>query len=917
MTVHIVSFVLNQLSVLLRDEAKLLGGLAQEIQLIMDELGHMKAFLKFAEAKEEDDPRLEEWVMQVQDVAYDVQDIVEEFMLRFGCNHGHGFHGHARKIITSVGIAFEVQSIRSRITGISEGHKRYQSEYGTYGNVSASDPGNNSWQCNRDEALLVEEAKLVGIDSPKQQLICQLLDGCSELKVVSVLGMGGIGKTTLVKKVQEDANVKRQFEILAWATVSQTCYMEEFLKDLIQQLYQGTGKPVPQEAASMNNTDRLKAIVKDFLRVKRYLIVFDDVWDVRFWDVIKFALPEGCCGSRVMLTTRIADVAYASDVEFHSYVHRMQPLSSEASWNLFCKKTFKNSSCPDCLKDVAKRILRKCEGLPLAIVAIGGVLALKDKSKVDEWKIVERSLLDCSDKLDRVEKILSLSYHDLPYHLRTCFLYASIFPEDYQIEEARLIRLWIAEGFIQGRTRMSQYEVARAYLSELTNRSLIQQRDDSYDGSTRAYHIHDLFREIIVSKSSKQQFATTATGELTSWPKKVRRLVIHDFTGHTHRSICFKYLRSLVTFKSSEPSSKSLLSKLLRGGCRLLKVLDLEGAELEELPDEIFKLYHLKFLSLKHTRVKIIPKSIGRLRNLEYLDLSFTAVSELPEEMLHIRGLLHLVAYAFQQVTYKYDINGFKAPNNIGRLLSLEWLFYIEANDTSMMREIGELKQLRRLGITSLRRENGKELCSSLGRLSNLEQLYVQVSHKDEVIDLNYMNSSLSSSLENLQMLCLRGRLEKVPKFICSLQGLTSIELLWSDLIDDPLESLQHLPNLQTMDLNEAYQGEVLCFKAGSFPKLEQLNILALSGLRWLSVEAGAMPNLLELGLANLKFMEEFPRGIQHLTNLQSLYLCHPNEKLDAFLNNPFEDYQRISHIPEIFIWDDEVGLCRHPQFRQ
>ncbi|KAL3497351.1 hypothetical protein ACH5RR_040083 [Cinchona calisaya] len=248
MAVLIVTFVLNQLSILLRDEAKLLGGLRQEIQHIIDELGHMKAFLRLAEAKEEDDPRLEEWTMQVQNVAYDIQDVVDEFMLRFGCNHTHGFCDLARKVFTSTmniqaryRIAREIQRIKSRITNISESHKRYQFEYGSSFQVSAALAVNSSWQYSRDEALLVEEAKLIGIEDPKQQLIFQLLDGYSQLKVVSVLGMGGIGKTTLVKKVREDANVKRQFEILAWATVSQTCDIKELLKDLIQQLYQETG----------------------------------------------------------------------------------------------------------------------------------------------------------------------------------------------------------------------------------------------------------------------------------------------------------------------------------------------------------------------------------------------------------------------------------------------------------------------------------------------------------------------------------------------------------------------------------------------------------------------------------------------------------------------------------------------------
>lgn len=133
--------------------------------------------------------------------------------------------------------------------------------------------------------------------------------------------------------------------------------------------------------------------------------------------------------------------------------------------------------------------------------------------------------------------------------------------------------------------------------------------------------------------------------------------------------------------------------------------------------------------------------------------------------------------------------------------------------------------------------------------------------------------------------------------------------------MDDPLESLERLPNLRAIHLNQAYLGESLCFKAGRFLKLELLALFSIQTLRWLTVEKGAMPNLQELRMRNLKLLEEFPLGIQHLTNLQSLYLGYPNEKLAAFLKDRCEDYRRICHIPEIFIWNDEDGWCRHPLY--
>ena len=213
---------------------------------------------------------------------------------------------------------------------------------------------------------------------------------------------------------------------------------------MTRQLHNELKKPVPESIEAMTAI-QLKQFVKDFLQqAGRYAIVFDDVWDVEFWNAIRIALPKNGYGNRVMLTTRQADVAFASCTQCQDYVFRMVPLSFEDSWTLFCNKIFKGNGCPAHLTDVAKGILGKCQGLPLAILAISGLLALKDLNIAEEWEMVRRSLvgeLEGSGMLDRVKKILSLSYNDLPCHLKTCLLYLSIYPEDYEIGCHRLVQI--------------------------------------------------------------------------------------------------------------------------------------------------------------------------------------------------------------------------------------------------------------------------------------------------------------------------------------------------------------------------------------------------------------------------------------------------------------------------------------------
>ncbi|KAL7188070.1 hypothetical protein ACSBR1_038007 [Camellia fascicularis] len=188
-------------------------------------------------------------------------------------------------------------------------------------------------------------------------------------------------------------------------------------------------------------------------------------------------LPNKNCGSRVILTTRFADTAFTCREETDGHVYTLMPLSQEESWTLFCNKTFRGNLCPPNLKQISLRILERCIGLPLSIVAISGVLATKDRSRIDKWEMLYRSLgaeLEGNDKLESMKKALSLSYNDLPYYLKICFLYLSIFPEDQKMWSERIIRLWTVEGFVNAIEGKTIEEVAKGYLDELFNRSLIQ-----------------------------------------------------------------------------------------------------------------------------------------------------------------------------------------------------------------------------------------------------------------------------------------------------------------------------------------------------------------------------------------------------------------------------------------------------------
>ncbi|KAI3445128.1 hypothetical protein Pfo_001793 [Paulownia fortunei] len=893
-----VVFLLDRLTILLEEKLRDLKGVKEAVENIKDELERMTAFLRVADAMEESDMELRVWVKQVRDAAYDVEDFLDKFTLHLAQNHqSHRPNAFVCKFLSWIrskkfnnGIASEIKSIRSRVLSIAERHQRYR--YKISIPEESSNPVNSMACDRRGDALLVEEADLVGIKSRKKELMAWILEGGSRLGVVSVVGMGGLGKTTLVKKVYDDGQVKKNFQNHAWITVSQSFKIEELLKDTIQQLFDEIKQPVPQGMSNMS------------ISQLKYLLIFDDVWSIQAWEGIKYALPNGSFGSRVIITTRLVDVGLRASMGTDGQTYQLKPLTEEESWTLFCQKAFRGSSCPPHMMEVSRSILRRCSGLPLAIVAIGGVLATKSTTRFDDWLMLNRSLgaeLEGNDTLDSMRKILLLSFNDLPYYLKSCFLYLSIYPEDHLIECNSLIRIWIMEGFVKPKKGRTVEEVAEGYLNELVNRNLIRLVRSNDDGSVKSMCVHDFFREMILSKSRDQSFLMTANDQTTGWISKVRRLSIHSSFAKIQEQNCGSHLRSLVAFGVTDPQSMSTILKLLKS-CRMLKVLDLSGSSLETFPKAITKLLHLRYLSLRRTKVKTIPGSIKNLQNLETLDLKHSYVTELPVEILKLQNLRHLIVYRCKEYSYlTFDFTlGFRPPIGMGVLTSLHQLSFIEVTpESGILKELGKMKELRRLCIVKLRREDGLAACSSIERLHNLCALNISSTEEDEILDLQY----LSSPPVFLQRLYMSGRLAKFPQWISSLDKLVKIYFRWSRLRDDPLKYLQDLPNLVHLEFLVAYVGEELRFKAGKFQKLRLLDLDKLEPLRMVIAEEGAMPKLEKIIIQRCTFLESVPTGIEHLANMQVLeFFDMPGEFIAKLRpGNISGDYHKVAHIPEVY----------------
>eukprot|EP00268_Persea_americana_P060792 TRINITY_DN761_c0_g1_i5.p1 TRINITY_DN761_c0_g1~~TRINITY_DN761_c0_g1_i5.p1 ORF type:complete len:928 (-),score=152.29 TRINITY_DN761_c0_g1_i5:554-3337(-) len=885
-----VNFLLQTLVSLVRQEASLLQGFHRNINDIQHELQTMRSFLKDADRRKrsDDGDGVRTWVDQVREATYKVEDIIDRYMYEIVKQHTR--EGIIQRALYSPlllpkryyykhRIASELQAIKSEIHEISETRQRYC--FQEVGQTSNMKDDVENRQRFREYLHFIPDEEIVGIDTNKDLLIGKLTDKRPERVEVAVVGMGGLGKSTLVKKVYDSPQVKNHFECHAWITVSQSYKPDELMRDMILELYKSNKEAVPDnEVAVPDDISKMKGsnlvqTVINYLQNKRYVIVLDDVWETIDWNHIRVAFPNNRCGSRIMLTTRIRDVALSFEAENILF---LEPLGEDDAWLLFCNRAFSNKSCPPELVSYAKSLVQKCEGLPLAIVTIGGLMLTKEKSSL-EWKKVENSLswqLSNNKKMGGMKNILLLSFDDLPSYLKYCFLYFGLFPEDYQISETRLINFWVAEGFIEEREGHTLEEVAADYIKELTCRSMLQiiEVDFSPGGGVR---MHDVLRELAISIGHEQNFCSTHDRKEEIWTNKVRYLSMQNSIVNIQSSSTCHH-RSLMLFQIEIPSL-SLCS--ISSRYKLLRVLNLRDSSINSVPDELVELFNLRFLDLRNTNVEELPKSIGRLQNLQTLDIYKTKIKILPKGVGKLKKLRHM-----------FMPSGIQVPDGIFNLNCLQSLDQIGINDDTV-RKVGNLTQLRSLKIGNVKRNHGKELSASLQKMEALLYLMVKVISEEEILDLD----AVSSPPAHLKYLWLEGRLERLPPWIGSLQNLAQLALKGSHLKEDPLSSLEALPNLTLLRLIMAYVGEELCFRHGCFLKLKALAISEIPKLYLIKIENGSMTRIEKLYLGECPELKRIPEGMQYLTGLQELRLFNMSEEL----------------IQRIKAGDERVNLLRIP----
>lgn len=676
-----------------------------ELDRLKSKLKRIRATLRAAEDRVVTDDFVALWLRELRDLEHAAEDVLEELEFealraaRLELFKAQLLRSSAGKRKREISLMFpsSPDRLKCKIDKIMERYNEIARDRDAL-RLRSSDGERRQEVSPITPTSCLMKCRLHGRERDKRRVTELLLSDeancCSVYSVVPVVGPAGVGKTSLVQHIYNEEAISSKFDIKMWVWVCQEFDVLKLTRKLAEE-----ATVSPCGFAEVNQMHR---VITNRLKGKRFLLVLDDVWDESgdHWASLQVPLKCAAPGSKIMVTTRSTKVAKA----MASKIHQLGYLSDNNCWSV-CQDAALRGRDPSILDDslisIGKSIAARCSGLPVAANAVGNVLS----SAIDRnhWEAVEQRDLWNSEVVGQILPALLVSYNSLQKHLKRCFSYCSLFPKEYLFRKDKLVRLWLAQGFVEADRERHAEDIACEYFDDLVEKFFLQRSPYNEE----RYVMHDLYHELAEYVSSKEysrmEKATFCNVDedarhLSLAPSEDPNEIMQFYALHNQymKEFHIPGLRTLLVVRKDEPKDDgntlriNFPSDLLKPFVSL-RALDLSNTDIKCLPRSIGELIHLRYLSLENTKIKCLPESISALFKLHTMNLKCCEwLGELPLGIKFLTNLRHLELPSM-------DNWNVYMPRGIGELTNLQTMHMIKVGSDSGSCGIADLVNLNKL----------------------------------------------------------------------------------------------------------------------------------------------------------------------------------------------------------------------------